>query len=137
MVLVDTSVIIDFLKNQKNGRTELLDDLIERRIPWGISEYVYQEILQGARDQNEWERLKEYFDTIPLYFLKLGKNSFERAAMLNIRCRTSGVTIRSTIDLLIAETAIENDLALLHSDRDFENMGMVITELRQYQQKFA
>ena len=137
MVLVDTSVIIDLLRNQKNEKVELLDDLLERRVPWGISEYVYQEVLQGARNVIEFERLKEYFETVPLYFLKFGKISFERAAMLNVRCRTSGVTIRSTIDLLIAETAIENEVALLHNDSDFENMNRIITELRQYNRKFA
>ena len=137
MILVDTSVIIDLLKKQKNEKVEQLDDIIERRIPWGISEYVYQEVLQGSRDESEFERLKGHFDTIPVYFLKFGKTSFERAAMLNLRCRRSGITIRSTIDLLIAETAIENDVALLHNDVDFENISKVITELRQYREKFA
>lgn len=137
MILVDTSVIVDLLRNQKNGRVVLLDDIIERKIPWGISEYVYQEILQGSRDLVEFEKLREYFDTIPIYFLRFGKVSFERAAMLNVRCRASGIIIRSTIDLLIAETAIENDVALLHNDGDFENMGRVVGELRQYKEKFA
>jgi len=137
MILVDTSVIIDLLRNQKNGKVELLDDIIEKRIPWGISEYVYQEVLQGSRDLFEFEKLKEYFDTIPIYFLKFGKASFERVAMLNVRCRMSGITVRSTIDLLIAETAIENDLSLLHNDSDFANMTKIITELRQYTEKFA
>jgi predicted nucleic acid-binding protein len=137
MILVDTSVIIDLLRNQKNTKVELLEDIMDKRIPWGISEFVYQEVLQGSRDVSEFERLKEYFDTIPIYFMKFGKVSFERAAMLNLRCRKSGVTIRSTIDLLIAETAIENDVALLHNDSDFENMGKAITELRQYREKIA
>ncbi len=137
MILVDTSVIVDLLRNQTNRKVELLDDIIEKRIPWGISEHIYQEVLQGSRDQIEFEKLKEYFDTIPIYFLKFGKVSFERAAMLNVRCRMSGITVRSTIDLLIAETAIENDLSLLHNDSDFENMSRIITELRQYKEKFA
>ncbi|MFA4846379.1 MAG: PIN domain-containing protein, partial [Patescibacteria group bacterium] len=122
MILVDTSVIIDFLRNQKNERVALFDDIIEKRIPWGINEYVYQEVLQGSRDEREFEKLREYFDTIPMYFLKYGKVSFERAAMLNVLCRKSGVTIRSTVDLLIAETAIENDVSLLHNDNDFDSM---------------
>lgn len=135
MILVDTSVIIDFLRNQKNERVELFDDIIEKRIPWGINEYVYQEVLQGSRDEGEYEKLREYFDTIPLYCLRYGKSSFERAAMLNVRCRKSGVTIRSTVDLLIAETAIENDVSLLHHDTDFENMSRIIRELRTYNEK--
>jgi len=137
VILVDTSVIIDLLKNQKNGRVELLEEIIEKKIPWGICEFVYQEVLQGAKDQNEFEKLKEYFDSIPLYFLKYGKASYERAGYLNVRCRNSGVTVRSTIDLLIAETAIENDVALLHHDNDFENMSRVVSELRQYKENFV
>ena len=137
MILVDTSVIIDLLRNQKNIKVELLEDIMDKRIPWGICEYVYQEVLQGSRDVDEFERLKEYFDTLPIYFMKFGKVSFERAAMLNVRCRKSGVTIRSSIDLLIAETAIENDVALLHNDADFDNMGKIIAELRQYREKIA
>ena len=136
MILVDTSVIIDFLRNQKNKRTELFEDTIEKRIPWGINEFIYQEVLQGSKDENEFERLKEYFDTIPVYSLKYGKVSYERAAMLNVRCRRSGVTVRSTIDLLIAETAIENEVSLLHNDSDFENIGKIVVELRQYKEKF-
>lgn len=137
MILVDTSVIVDLLRNQKNMKVELLEDIMDKRIPWGICEYVYQEVLQGSRDVGEFETLKEYFDTLPIYFMKFGKVSFERAAMLNVRCRNAGVTIRSTIDLVIAETAIENDVALLHNDTDFDNMGKIIAELRQYREKIA
>lgn len=135
MILVDTSVLIDFLRNRQTGQTKLFDDLLEKKLPWGINEYVYQEVLQGARDVREFERLKEYLETLPFYFLKLGKVSFEKAALMNVRCRGSGVTVRSTIDLLIVQTAIENDLALLHSDSDFDNIGRVIGELRQYKEK--
>lgn len=135
MILVDTSVLVDFLRNRQTSQTALFDDLLEKKLPWGINEYIYQEILQGARDESEFERLKEYLETIPFYFLKFGKMSFEQAALINVRCRLSGVTVRSTIDLLIAETAIENDVSLLHSDSDFDNIGRVIRDLRQYKEK--
>ena len=132
MVLVDTSVLIDFLRNRTNPKTLLLDDVLTKRIPWGITEFIYQEILQGSKSENEFEALKEYFETIPTYFLRHGKSSFENAAHLNIRCRNAGVTIRSTIDLLIAEIAIENDVALLHNDNDYDHMQSVVSELRIY-----
>ena len=132
MVLIDTSVLIDFLRNRANEKTELLEEILARRIPWGINDFIYQEILQGAKSETEFESLKEYFETVPFYFLRQGKASYERAALLNVRCRKSGVTIKSTIDLLIAETAIENDISLLHNDNDFDNMKKVVTELRFY-----
>ena len=135
MILVDTSVIVDFLRNRQTAQTIVLDDILGKKLPWGINEYIYQEVLQGAKDENEFEKLKEYFETIPFYFLKFGKESFEKAALMNVQCRKSGVTIRSTIAFLIAETAIENDILLLHSDSDFDNLGRVIRDLRQYKEK--
>ncbi len=135
MILVDTSVIVDFLRNRQTAQTIVLDDILGKKLPWGINEYIYQEVLQGAKDENEFEKLKEYFETIPFYFLKFGKESFEKASMMNVQCRKSGVTIRSTIAFLIAETAIENDILLLHSDSDFDNLGRVIRDLRQYGEK--
>ncbi len=133
MVLVDTSVLIDFLRNRENAKTRLLDEILGKKLPWGINEFIYQEILQGAKTEQEFVSLREYFETVPQYFLRLGKGSFERAAFLNLRCRTNGITIRSTIDLLIAETAIENDLSLLYNDTDFDNMKRVINELQVYE----
>ncbi|MDR1287833.1 MAG: hypothetical protein LBK08_09520, partial [Treponema sp.] len=66
----------------------------------------------------------------PFYELKYGKKSYENAAQLNIKCREHGITIRSTIDLIIAETALENNLYILHNDNDYTNMAKVITELK-------
>jgi len=135
VILVDTSVLVDFLRNRQTSQTVLFDDLLDKKVPWGINEYIYQEILQGSRDEVEFEKLKEYLETIPFYFLKFGRTSFEQAALINVRCRKSGVTVRSTIDLLIVETAIENDVSLLHSDSDFDNIGRIIRDLRQYKEK--
>ncbi len=63
MVLVDTSVLIDFLKGGQNRKTALLDEIIAREVPFGISAYTYQEVLQGARNEREYKRLREYLDT--------------------------------------------------------------------------
>jgi predicted nucleic acid-binding protein len=114
---------------------QLFDDVLDRQIPFGINDHIYQEILQGARDRKEFNTLKEYFETIPFYTLKKGRNSFEKAAIINFSCRKNGITIRSTIDVLIAETAIENDLYLLHNDLDFTYMAKVIPELKIYTNK--
>ncbi len=135
MILVDTSVLIDFLKGNTNHVVQLFDDVLDRQIPFGINDHIYQEILQGARDRKEFNTLKEYFETIPFYTLKKGRNSFEKAAIINFSCRKNGITIRSTIDVLIAETAIENDLYLLHNDLDFTYMAKVIPELKIYTNK--
>jgi hypothetical protein len=133
MILVDTSVFIDYLKGQNNTATEKLDYIFETKIPYGINKFIYQEILQGSRNREEFTTLKEYFETIPFYNLQYGKESYERASMINILCKEKGITIRSTIDLLIAETAIENNLYLLHNDNDFKNMSKIINELKVYE----
>jgi len=137
MILVDTSVIIDFLKGVQADAVTLFDDILENKIPYGINEFIYQEVLQGAKNLAEYNRLKEYLETIPFYFLLHGRESFEKAAFINFTCRRSGITIRSTIDLLIAETAIENSLFLLHKDGDFDNIAKIISELRIYKRNFT
>ena len=133
MILVDTSVIINYLKDQKTEAVEQFEYILDKRLPYGISTFIYQEVLQGVKTDKEYNLLKEYFETIPLYSLKYGKNSYEQAALINIRCRQKGIIIRSTINLLIAETTIENDLYLLHDDNDFINIAKVIKELKLYE----
>ena len=130
MVLVDTSVLINYFKGRETKGIKFLDNLIKSEEPFCINEFIYQEILQGSKDEKEFSTLKSYLKYIPLYSLKLGVQSFENAAQLNFRCRRKGITIRSTIDLLIAETAIENNISLLHDDEDYVNMSKVITELK-------
>ena len=129
MVLIDTSVIINYLKNVDDQYTNTLTFLIDNKYPIGINNFIYQEILQGAKSEKEYEILKQYLNQFHFYQLS-GKSSYEAAAMMNVQCRNSGIIIRSTIDLLIAQTAIENDILLLTYDSDFYNMAKVIPQLR-------
>jgi predicted nucleic acid-binding protein len=133
MILVDTSVLIDYLKGKENGAVATFEKILEKHLPYGINELIYLEVLQGSRTQDEFNKLQEYLETIPFYCLTSGKESYERTARLNFNCRRDGVTVRSTIDLLIAQTAIENDLFLLHNDSDFTNMAKTIKELKLYE----
>lgn len=133
MILVDTSVLVDFLKGSATKSTSDFDYILDAGIPYGINYYIYQEILQGARTIQEFQSLKEYLETIPFLYLIGGKDSYEQAALMNLNCRRSGITIRSTIDLLIARTAIEHDAWLLHNDKDFVNLAGVIPELKLYE----
>jgi len=132
MILIDTSVLVDYFKGIESRPAKLFDELMENGIPYGINNFVYQELLQGSRTIDEFNTLKEYLETIPFYDLQYGKESYEKAAFLHFQCRRNGITIRSTIDLLIAEIAIENNLLLLHNDEDFDNIRKVIKELRIY-----
>ena len=130
MILVDTSVLIALLKNVKNKATEKLEQIINSKIPYGINFYIYQEILQGAKNEHEFKLLKEYLGSQKFYNLKNGQKSHEDAAKLYFKCRKAGFTVKSTIDLFIAQTAIENNLSLLHDDSDYTNIAKIIGELQ-------
>jgi predicted nucleic acid-binding protein len=130
MVLVDTSVLISYLRGQVNSKTELLDEVLDRDVPFGIACYTFQEVLQGARDEAELRTLKEYLSTQVIYYLEQTRETYENAAMLYFRLRRKGITPRSTVDVLIALTAIANNLSLLHDDRDFDVMSQHLQELR-------
>ena len=132
MILVDTSVLIGYFKGLNGIPYEKMDFIIENDLPYGICNYVYQELLQGTINEKEYLLLKEYLDTLPFYNLCYGKKSFENAASMYRNCRKNGITIRSTLDLLIAEIAIENNLYLLHNDIDFANISKISNNLMQY-----
>lgn len=123
MILVDTSVLIDYLKGTENIKSLLFHQVLERHLPFGIANIIYLELLQGARSNNEFETLKEYLASLEFYDISGDKQSFENIARMNMQCRSSGITIRSTIDLIIAQIAIENDLMLLHNDKDFDRIA--------------
>ena len=89
-------------------------------------------MLQGARNEAEFNKLKKYLETLDFYELTNGRSSCEKAAYMKLLCRKSGVTVRSTIDLLIAQTAIEHGIPLLHNDSDFDHIAEVMKGLLIY-----
>lgn len=130
MILVDSSILIGYFKGDKFGSYDKLDAFIEDGISFGISNHIYQEVLQGAKNEKEFKLLREYLDTVDIYDLQYGKKSYESAALMYFKCRKAGITPRSTIDMLIAQTAIDNNLLLFHNDIDFINIANVIPELK-------
>ncbi|NJD04668.1 MAG: PIN domain nuclease [Ruminiclostridium sp.] len=132
MVLVDTSVLIDFFKGTENKRVDKLNDAISNKIPFGICNLVYMELLQGARSEKEYRLLQKYLGTHRFYDVKHGLKSYEIAAMNYFICRKNGITVRSSIDMVIVQIALENNLYLLHNDSDYSNIAKVITELKEY-----
>ena len=132
MILVDTSILIGYFKKLERVPYNKMDYIIDNEIPYGICFYVYQELLQGSANEREYKLLREYLSTLPFYNLRYGKESFENTALMYMNCRKKGITIRSTIDLIIAEIAIENDLYLFHDDADYTNISKVYTNLKIY-----
>jgi predicted nucleic acid-binding protein len=82
MILVDTSVLIGYFKNLHGAPYEKMDYIVDNDIPYGINKYVYQEILQGARTNQEFSLLKEYLSPLTFYDLQHGIRSFENAASI-------------------------------------------------------
>jgi len=130
MILIDTSILIGYFKGLKGESYDKLDILIDQNIPIGICNHVYQEVLQGAKTEKEFNLLKEYLNTLEVYDLRYGKKSYENAALLYFNCRKAGITPRSTIDLIIAQTAIDNNLLLFHNDNDFVQISHINSELK-------
>ena len=130
MVLVDTSVMIDYLSDNENDAMLTFQYVLDNHIPFGINPFIYQEVLQGVKTEKDFDRAKRYLDTQRFYLLRDEKESFASAAKIYFRCRKKGFTIGSTMDCLIAQTAIENSLFLLHNDSDFDNIAKVFSDLK-------
>lgn len=132
MFLVDSSIWIDYLRERRNQSVAWFKDILEHDYPFGITEQIYVEILQGASSTRDFERLRRYFDPLQIYRPRDSLESLAEAARLYLRCRQAGFTVRSTADCMIARIAIEHDLLLVHNDRDFEVIQSIEPELRIY-----
>ena len=132
MYLVDTSVWIDLLRQNDNAPVQTLRLLLRKQLPYGITGAIYQEILQGARHEKDYRRLRDDFATQRFYHPQDPIRSYAEAARLYHICRQNGITIRSTIDCLIAQIAIEYGLILLHNDADYIHIGQLEPNLKLY-----
>jgi predicted nucleic acid-binding protein len=126
MILVDTSVLIDFFKGSKNEVALRFKRVLEQGLAFGITSHVFQEVLQGAKSEKEYKLLRRYLETQRFFHPKHQVHSYAEAAGIFFQCRKKGLTIRSTIDCLIAQIALDHDLLLLHNDQDFSLMANVI-----------
>jgi predicted nucleic acid-binding protein len=132
MYLVDTSVWINYLRKNDNPAVQRFEEILNQGIAFGLTGIIYQEILQGAASQEDFNQLVEFVGTQRFYSVADEVTSYQAAAALYFNCRRKGITIRSTVDCLIAQTAIENDLILLHSDADYVRLAGVAEALKLY-----
>lgn len=123
-ILVDTSVWIDFFNGVSSPSKIALHNLLQIEGDICISDYVLTETLQGFKDDKEYEAAKKHLLNFPVYRLKFPE-SYIQAAQLYRSCRNKGITIRKTADCLIAQTAIEHRLFLLHNDNDFDRISSI------------
>jgi predicted nucleic acid-binding protein len=131
MYLVDTSVWIDYLNGVSTPATDLLDSLIAIPGLAGINAQIYMEILQGARSEASFTKFKAYFSTQKIYRFADDMAAHAAAAQLYFLARKRGLTLRSSLDCLIGQSALEHGLILLHNDRDFLQLAKVAPKLKQ------
>ncbi len=122
MILVDTSILIDYFRGVENKATQSFNTILDKNLPFGINHLIFLEVLQGSRTEKDYKTLKKYLDSQVFYELENGKDSYAEAAQMYLKLRKNGVTV-STIDCLIATIAIENELFLLHNDKDFTRIS--------------
>ena len=130
MYLVDTSVLIYFLREKDNKAVNFFVNIMQEELPFGITSIIYQEVLQGAVSQQDFNKLANYLSSLPFYAPKHPLQSYASAAAIYFACRKNGITIRSTIDCLIAQIAIEHNLVLVHNDNDFIQIHRVENKLK-------
>ncbi len=130
MYLVDTSVWIALFRQQDRPAVRYFQDIINAGVPFGITGVIYQELLQGAKGEDDFQKLREYLQTQKFYHPLDALETYAGAARIYFDCRRKGVTIRSTIDCLIARIALEHDLILLHDAVDFDYMAGVVKSLK-------
>lgn len=117
MVLVDTTVWIDFFANRQTKQVLRLVQLIEQKEDLCLCGVILTEILQGIKNSYERQQIETLMNT--LLFLEMSKDIFILSAEIYRSLRSHGITIRKTIDCMIAAVAIEHEVKLLHNDRDF------------------
>ena len=117
MILVDSTVWIDYFRSADTPQVALLDSYFgSSRV--AVGDLIAAEVLQGVRDEREFKLVKktlDAFEHVDLVGYDLAVRASENYRLL----RDRGVTIRKTIDTLIATYCIENGMTLLHADRDF------------------
>jgi predicted nucleic acid-binding protein len=124
MIVADTSVWIDYVNGVISPQTNILDiELENRRVATG--DLIIVEFLQGFREDKQFQEAKDLMDSLEYYDF-VGRELAIKAAQNFRKLRKMGITIRKTIDVLIATFCIEYGFELLHNDKDFDPMEEVL-----------
>jgi predicted nucleic acid-binding protein len=118
MILVDSSVWVDYFNGRGTSETDFLDALLGTE-PVAIGDLILAEVLQGFRGDADYETAKALFTSLTTYDL-LGASLAVKTAENYRALRKRGVTVRKTADAIIATFCIERRTPLLYSDRDFD-----------------
>lgn len=118
MILVDSSVWVDFFRGKDTAQTGRLDALLDSEV-LGIGDLNLTEVLQGCKFQKEFNDARRLLGR--LEFVVLGGSDVAVQAAVNYqKLRSLGLTVRGTVDVVLATRCIVSGYQLLHSDRDFD-----------------
>ncbi len=127
MIAVDTSVWIDWFADRSTPQVEYFDGVLELESEdFALVDLTFTEVLQGLRHEKDVRRVEQKLSTFAV--LRLSHMvDFRAAAAIYRAARRKEITIRSTIDCLIAAACIREDVPLLHSDKDFDRLAQLTT----------
>ena len=118
MILVDSSVWIDYFNGKKTSQTDWLDAALGNK-PIIIGDLILTEVLQGFQSENDFRKAKKMLLEFP-FMEMVGQNMAIKSAANYRFLRKKGVTVRKTIDVMIGTFCIYYRFSLLHDDRDFD-----------------
>jgi predicted nucleic acid-binding protein len=118
VILVDSSVWIDFFRGKPTAQTGMLEGLLDSQ-ELAIGDLNFVEVLQGCKVEREFNEVKRLLGRLDLVTLG-GTDVVVPAAKNYLRLRQLGLTVRGTIDVMLATRCIVSGYRLLHSDRDFD-----------------
>lgn len=120
MIMVDSSVWIDYFNGVSSWQTDLLDEYLSN-VPVLLGDLILVEVLQGFKSDKDYNTAKYFLSALP--FRRIGGYDVAVQSVEHYRfLRKTGVTVRKTIDVIIATYCIREGLTLLHDDRDFDPM---------------
>ena len=117
-LLVDSTVFIDFFRGRETAQTSRLEQCFQNGDDICYCGFVLLEVLQGIRDEKELAVVKRQFEN--LIYLEDDRSTFELGATIYRELRRKGITIRNSIDCLIAAIVIQHGVNFLENDRDYK-----------------
>jgi predicted nucleic acid-binding protein len=123
VILIDTSIWIKLFRDKTQQYSQRFYDFVgEQDVV--LTRFQQLELLQGCRDEREWGLLSEYLEGQD--YIEMQPTTWSAAARIYYELRKQGLTVRSPIDCCIAQLALENQLLLIHDDRDFITISQVV-----------
>jgi len=122
MILIDTSVWVLIFKDKSGAEAEKVQTWLDGR-EVVLTRFNQLELLQGCRDEKEWLLLSSHLEDQT--YVEASASTWQAAARIYFDLRRHGLTVRSPIDCCIAQLALENDLLLLHNDKDFTVINQI------------